>query len=85
MRRGFWLNFFLICVGIVVGSMAAEITSGIPVLGWLSYGLDFGTQSPIVLDLHVLQLTIGATVKITVSHIVFVALSIILGRLIARD
>lgn len=85
MRRGFWLHFFLICAGIVVGSMAAEITSGIPVLGWLSYGLDFGTQSPIVLDLHVLQLTIGATVKITVSHIVFVALSIILGRLIARD
>ena len=85
MRRGFWLHFFLICAGIVVGSMAAEITSGIPVLGWLSYGLDFGTQSPFVLDLHVLQLTIGATVKITVSHIVFVTLSIILGRLIARD
>ena len=85
MRRGFWLHFFLICAGLVVGSMAAQITSGIPVLGWLSYGLDFGTQSPFVLDLHVLQLTIGATVKITVSHIVFVALSMILGRLIARD
>ena len=85
MRRSFWLHFFLVCAGIVVGSMAAELTAGIPVLGWLSYGLNFGMQSPVVLDLHVLQLTFGATDNITVSHIVFVALSIVLGRLIARE
>jgi len=85
MRRGFWLNFFLICVGIVVGSMAAEITAGMPVLEWLSYGLDFGTASPFVLDLHVFRLTLGLSVKITVSHILFVALSIVLGRLIAKN
>ncbi len=85
MRKNFWLHFFLICAGVVVGSMAAEITAGIPVLGWLSYGLDFGTASPLVLDLQVLSLTLGVTVDITVSHVVFVALAIVLGRLILRD
>ena len=50
MKKGFWLNFFLICVGIVTGSMVAEMTSGIPALSWLSYGLDFGMKSPLVLD-----------------------------------
>ena len=84
MRKGFWLNFFLICVGIVVGSMVAEITAGTPILGWLSYGLDFGTAAPFTLDLHVFYLTLGLSVKITISHIIFVALSIVLGRLIAR-
>lgn len=84
MRKGFWLHLFLVCAGIVVGSMAAELTAGVPVLQWLSYGLDFGMESPVALDLHVLHLTFGVTVKITVSHILFVALSILLGRLIAE-
>ncbi|MBQ8641829.1 MAG: DUF4321 domain-containing protein [Clostridia bacterium] len=85
MRKGFWLNLFLVLVGIVTGSMVMEITAGVPWLNWLSYGLDFGTASPLVLDLHVLKLTLGATVNITVAHILFTVLSILLGRLIARD
>ncbi len=85
MRRNFWLTLFLVCAGVVIGSMAAEITAGIPVLGWLSYGLDFGTASPVILDLQVLSLTFGVTVDITVAHVIFVALAIVLGRLIVRD
>lgn len=84
MRKGFWLNFFLVCIGIVIGSMVAEMTKGIPSLSWLSYGLDFGTQSPLVIDLNVLLLTFGISVKITISSIIFIALSLVLGRLIAR-
>ncbi len=85
MRKNFWLYFFLVCAGVVVGSMASEITSGVPVLNWLSYGLDFGTASPVVLDLQVLSLTFGATVDITVSHVLFVALAIVLGKVIVRE
>ncbi len=84
MRKNFWLNFFLICVGIVIGSMVAELTAGIGALSWLSYGLDFGLTSPFVLDMSVFHLTLGISVKITVSSIIFVALSLVLGRLIAR-
>ena len=84
MRKRFWLNFFLICIGIVIGSMVAELTSGISFLSWLSYGLNFGTSSPFVLDMNVLHLTLGISVKITISSVIFVTLSVILGRLIAR-
>ncbi len=85
MRNGkFWLTIFLICVGVVVGSMMAEITAGVPYLGWLSYGLTFGTDSPLVLNLNVLRLTFGINVKLTVSTLIFVALSLILGRLIDK-
>lgn len=85
MHKGFWLNFFLICTGIVVGAMVAEMTVGIPYLSWLSYGLDFGTETPLVLNLNVLRLTVGVSVKITISTILFVALSLILGRIIVRN
>lgn len=84
MGRSFWFNLFLVCVGIVVGSMVAEMTAGISALSWLSYGLDFGTETPFVLDLNVLKLTFGITVKITISTVIFVAISIVLGRTIAR-
>ena len=84
MKKGFWLNFFLICVGIVTGSMVAEMTSGIPALSWLSYGLDSGMKSPLVLDLNVLELTLGLSVRITIATIIFTILSLLLGKLIIR-
>ena len=85
MKQGFWLNFFLICVGIVTGSMVAETTSGIPALSWLSYGLDFGMKSPLVLDLNVLELTLGLSGRITIATILFTLLSLLLGQRIIRN
>ncbi len=80
----FWLNLFLICVGVVTGAMVSEMTAGIPWLSWLSYGLSFGTQSPVVLDLGILSLTFGIRIDLTISAIIFTALSLILGKLIVR-
>lgn len=78
------MTLLLICAGIVVGSMVGELTAGTPVLKWLSYGLDFGTASPVTLDLHVLTLTFGITVRITVSHFLFVVLAVVIGRRIGE-
>ena len=80
----FWLNLFLICVGVVTGSMVSEMTAGIQWLSWLSYGLDFGTQAPVVLDLGILSVTFGISIDLTISAIIFVALSLILGKLIVK-
>ena len=85
MNKNFWLNFFLICVGIVLGAMVSEMTASIPFLSWLSYGLDFGTESPLIIDLNVLRLTVGLSVNITVSTIIFVSLSLLLGRILVKN
>lgn len=84
MRKSFWLTFFLVCVGIVIGEMVAEMTASVPYLSVLSYGLDFGTESPVVIDLNVLRLTFGINIKITISTIIFTALSLLLGRTITK-
>lgn len=84
MTKSFWLNLFLVVVGIVVGSMVSDMTAGIPALSWLSYGLNFGTKSPVVLDLNAITLTFGITLNITISTAICVALSLILGRYIAQ-
>ncbi len=83
-RSSFWINAFLICIGVVIGAMVAEMTSGIPILGWLSYGLDFGTETPFVLNLNVIRFTFGINLQLTVSSVIFIALSLILGKLILR-
>ena len=85
MKGHFWLNLFLILVGVVIGSMVADMTVGISWLKWLSYGLEFGTETPLVLNLNLLQLTFGISIKITVSMILFIALSLLAGRVITRE
>ena len=85
MKGAFWLNLFLVPVGVVVGTMAAEMTAEISWLRWLSYGLWFGTESPLVLDLHLIRLTFGISLNITVSTVLFIALSLLIGRLFTRE
>ena len=86
MRRSqsFWINLLLVLTGVVLGSAVARLTAGVKYLAWLSYGLDFGTAAPATLDLGVFTLTVGVRLTITVATIIFVALSLFLGRLINK-
>ena len=84
MRKSFWFNFFLVIIGITIGELVISLTSGVSALSWLSYGLSFGTTSPVALDLHVIALTFGISVRITVSNVIFIILSVLIGRSIAR-
>lgn len=67
--KNYWALTLLILAGIVLGSFIATLTSGISGLSWLSYGQTFGFQNPIVLDLGVMVLTFGLTIKITIAGI----------------
>jgi len=85
MRSGkFWLNVFLVCIGVVIGAMVSDMTADVSFLNWLSYGLSFGTAVPFQLDLKVIQLTFGVNLHLTVSNVIFIALSLVLGKLIVR-
>ena len=72
-----WALFLVLLAGIV-----GELTSGISGLSWLSYGKSFGFQNPIVLDLGILVLTFGLSIKITIASIVGVLVAIFIYRLL---
>ena len=80
----FWRNVLLICSGIVVGSLVAKLCEGVKYLSWLAFGLTFGTTSPFSIDLGVLSLTVGASIDITISTIIFVILFYVVGRKLIR-
>lgn len=77
-----WALFLLILSGIVIGGFIGELTRGVSFLSWLSYGQTFGLTKPVVLDLGVLVLTLGLTVKITMASIIGVVIAIIIYRLL---
>lgn len=84
MRKNFWLNLFLVCVGIVVGTLAANMCADIPLLSWLAYGMEFGMAAPTTLNLQVITVTFGITLNLSISVILFIVLAVLLGNLIAR-
>lgn len=84
MKNSKLYNFFLILIGIVIGSFVSYICRDISALSWLSYGIDFGLKSPAVLELGIMSLTIGFTVKLTLSTVIFIILSLIVGRIAVK-
>ncbi|MCM1258923.1 MAG: DUF4321 domain-containing protein [Roseburia sp.] len=77
-----WALFLLLLAGIVLGGFIGEMASGVSGLSWLSYGKSFGFQNPIVLDLGILVVTFGLSIKITIASIVGVLVAIFIYRLL---
>lgn len=77
-----WALFLLLLSGIVLGGFIGTLVSGIPFLSWLNYGQSFGLENPVVLDLGILVLTFGLSIRITVASIIGVLIAILIYRLI---
>jgi len=77
-----WLLLLFILIGIVLGGLIAEVSSGVKALSWLSYGQNFGLDSPMILNLGVLIVTFGLQIKITIASIIGVIAAIIIYKFI---
>lgn len=72
----------MILAGIMLGGFIGSLAAGVPGLSWLNYGQSFGFANPIVLDLGILVITFGLTIKITIASIIGILIAIIIYRLI---
>ena len=79
-KKNAWTLFLMILCGIVLGGFIGMLAEGVPALSWLSYGQSFGLDEPIILNLGILVITFGLSIKITMASIIGVILSIILYR-----
>ena len=73
------LIIFLLC-GLVIGGLIGALTKNVGWLSWMSYGQSFGLDSPIVLNLGILVITFGLSIKITIASIVGLILAGIVYR-----
>ena len=77
-----WPCFLLILVGIVLGSFIGSLVAEVPYLSWLNYGQSFGLDSPVTVNLGILVISFGLTIKITMASVIGVVLAIIVYRLL---
>ncbi len=78
MHKNNWACFLLIMAGIVIGGFIGSLFPST----WLNYGQSFGLTQPLVLDLGILSLTFGLSIRLTIAGIIGIALAIIIYRLI---
>lgn len=71
-----WALFLMVLAGIVIGGFLGSLFPN----SFLNFGQTFGLTSPIVLDLGILMITFGLTIKITVASIIGIAISLLIYR-----
>ena len=77
-----WVLLVLMLAGIVLGGFIGTLTQNSSALNWLNYGQSFGLDSPIVLNLGILVITFGLSIKITIASIIGLILAAIIYRFI---
>lgn len=77
-----WALLILILCGIVLGGFIGTLTEGVSFLSWLGYGQVFGLSQPVVLDLGILILTFGLTIKISIASILGMIIAIVIYRVL---
>lgn len=79
-EKNIWVLLVFLLAGLVIGGLLGKLAAGVQGLWWLSYEQEFGLYNPLVLDLQVLKLTFGLTLKINVSSIIGMILAIFIYK-----
>jgi len=77
-----WVLLLLMLAGIVLGGFIGTLTENVSGLSWLNYGQQFGLKDPFVLNLGILVITFGLTIKITIASIIGLIIAAIVYRFI---
>lgn len=78
--KSFWILLIFILSGLVIGGLLGELAGNVNWLWWLSFGQEFGLESPFVLNLSILTLTFAFTIKINIASIIGMALAVFIYR-----
>ena len=78
--KNFWVLLLLLLTGIVLGAFIGNLAEKATGMTWLNFGQSFGLQSPLVIDLGILVLTFGLSIKITMASIIGVAVALLIYR-----
>jgi hypothetical protein len=76
-----WALFLLLLAGIVVGSFLGHLVKEVSYLKWLDYGMNFALGDPnrnniVTLDLGVLVVHFGFSIKVTIGSVIGAAAAV---------
>lgn len=73
-----WLLLVLILTGLVIGGLLGSLTKDVNGLSWLNYGKSFGLSQPLILNLEIIELTLGFMLHLNVSSIIGMLIGILI-------
>ena len=79
-EKNILILLIFILSGLVVGGLLGELASRVDWLWWLSYSQSFGQQTPITLDLSIMQITFALMFKISISSIIGLVLAVFIYK-----
>ena len=79
-EKNIWILLVFILSGLVIGGLLGELATRIDWLWWLSYSQNFGLETPITLDLSIMQITFALMFKISISSIIGMVLAIFIYK-----
>ena len=79
-NKNFWILLILLLAGIVLGGFIGNLAAGIPMLSWLNFGQSLGITPAMTLDLGILVITFGLSIKITMASIIGVVIALLVFR-----
>ena len=71
---------FVMLSGLVIGGFLGQLSSTIPALSFLNYGQEVGLTNPLTLDLIIIKLQLGLSLKFTIAGIIGMIISIFIYR-----
>jgi len=75
-----WALFLLILAGIVLGGFIGSLVKDVSFLSWMNYGMNFGMDTPLALDLKVIFLQFQIKLFINITSIIGTILAIIIYK-----
>ena len=79
-EKNIWILLVFLLAGLVIGGLLGKLASSVSWLWWLSYEQQSGFETPMVLDLSVLKLTLGLMFKINIASIIGMVLAIFIYK-----
>lgn len=79
-EKNIWILLIFILSGLVIGGLLGELASRVDWLWWLSFGQQFGLESPLVLDLNIVKITFALMFKINIASIIGMGIAIFIYR-----
>lgn len=71
-----WACFLMILAGIVIGGFIGSLFPNT----FLNFGQTFGMETPLILNLGILVITFGLSIKITIGSILGIIIAIVIFR-----
>lgn len=79
-NRSIIILILVILAGVVFGGFVGEYLGQVPYMSWLKYGKSFGLAQPLILDLDIISIQFGLTIKFSISGIIGMIIAIFIYR-----